>query len=324
MIRMPIVSRVSGAVTSALEVVRALRAKPVDAILLYGLPTVGLQVWAAARRYDVPVFFRSIDVLHRLVPHPFLVTPTKLLERFVYKRVRAITCVTHHLKTYVESYGVPEERIEVLPSGVDRDMFSPGLPNHELMARWQIAPSHRLILFMGTIYTFSGLDQVIRDFPTLLARHPNARLLIVGEGDDADRLKALCRETGVVDEVVFTGLLPYALLPDIIRSCEVCINPFELNAVTKDILPTKLFQYLACGKPVIATELPGTTPFLSGEGHGLVTARLDSFVDSMSRLLADPDRIARLGRNGASVTGERYAWQEIARRLVSWIRERSC
>ena len=321
MIRMPIVSRVSGAVTSALEVVRALKAKPVDAILLYGVPTVGLQVWAAAQRFDVPVFFRSIDVLHRLVPHPFLVTPTKLLEQFVYKRVRAITCVTYHLKKYVESFGVPEERIEVLPSGVDRDMFSPGAPNHELMARWQIAPSHRLILFMDTVYTFSGLDQVIRDFPALLARHPNARLLIVGEGDDTDRLKALCREIGVRDEVVFTGLQPYELLPDFIRSADVCINPFELNSITRDILPTKLFQYLSCAKLVLATELPGTLPFLSGEEQGVVYAPLPDFVGHLSELLDEPARREGLGRRGREAVESHYDWRRIAESMASWIQE---
>ncbi len=323
MIRMPVVSRISGAITSGLEVARLLRYTSVDAIILYGLPTVGLQVWTAARLYDVPLFFRSIDVLHRLVPHPVLVRPTKLLERFIYGKVRAITCVTPHLKKYVESYGVPEARVDVLPSGVDRQMFSPGSPNPDIMARWNLEPSHRAILFMGTVYTFSGLDRVIRDLPVLLARHPTARLLVAGEGEDTDRLKALCRQSGVEDEVVFTGLLPYSDLPDLIRSCEVCINPFELNSVTRDILPTKLFQYLSCGKPVVATELPGTIPFLSGEEHGLVVARLENFVETLACLLDEPDRIRRLGRNGTSVTGEKYDWERIARRLVAWIRERS-
>ena len=321
MIRMPLISRVSGAVTSALEVLRVLQAKPVDAILLYGVPTVGLQVWAAARRYGVPVLFRSIDVSHRLVPHPFLVTPTKLLEQFVYRRVRAITCVTYHLKKYVESYGVPEERVEVLPSGVDRDMFSPGAPNHKLMARWQISPSHRLILFMGTVYTFSGLDQVIRDLPALLTRHPNARLLIVGDGEDTDRLRALCLEIGVKDEVVFTGRQPYELLPDLIRSADVCINPFELNSITHDILPTKLFQYLSCAKPIVATELPGTLPFLSGDEQGVVYVPLPDFVGRLSDLLDEPARLEELGRRGRQAVESNYDWRRIAESMASWIQE---
>ena len=202
-------------------------------------------------------------------------------------------------------------------------MFSPGFANPDIIARWNIEPSHRAILFMGPVYTFSGLDRVIRDLPVLLNRHANARLLVAGEGEDTDRLKALCRQFHVQDEVVFAGLLPCSDLPDLIWSCEVCINPFELNFVTREILPKKLFQYLACGKPVVANEFPGTIPILGGEAHGLVVARQENFVETLACLLDEPDRIGRLGQNGAAVTGEKYDWERIARRLVTWIRQRA-
>jgi glycosyltransferase involved in cell wall biosynthesis len=175
-------------------------------------------------------------------------------------------------------------------------------------------------LFMGTIYRFSGLDRVIREFPDLLAKHPNARLLIVGTGEDETRLKGLAVEHGVSPSVVFTGLQPYAALPDIIRASDICINPFELNGVTQNILPTKLFQYLACGRPVLATELPGTLPFLEGEQHGIVYADLDHFVSSLSQLMSDPAKMSRLGASAAAVV-RIYGWTEIAKTMVAWMEE---
>src|SRR5207247_11395214 len=99
------------------------------------------------------------------------------------------------------------------------------------------------------------------------------KLLIVGWGEDEERLKRLSIQHGVSANIVFTGLQPYSLLPDIIRSSDICINPFELNAITRDILPNKIFQYLAIGKPFVATRLPGTERFLSGEEDaGLYTS----------------------------------------------------
>ena len=323
MIRLPVLSRISAAATSGVEVFRFLQSTSVDAILLYGLPTVGIQVYLAARALSVPVFFRSIDVLNRLVPYRPLVPVTRWMERFIYRRVDGIVCVTPHLKQYVESFGAPEERVDVLPSGVDRRMFSPGPGNDELMSRWELDSSSRIMLFMGTVYGFSGLDRVIQDLPRLLTRHPRTRLLIVGDGEDVPRLQELGRRVGVSDAVVFTGRVSYDLLPDIIRSSELCINPFELNPVTRDILPTKLFQYLSCGKPLVATELPGTIPFLSGEKDGLVVADLEGFVDAVGDLMDDPNRMERLGKNGAAVTGEKYDWEKLAQKLVVWIAERS-
>ena len=285
MIRLPVMSRISAAVTSGIEAYRFLRDYSPDGVLLYGLPTVGIQSLLAARQFEVPVIFRSIDILNQLVPSKALVPVTRIMERYVYNRVDAIMTVTLHLKNHILSYGVPEDRVTVLPSGVDTTMFSAGPRNDALLRNWGIGADDPVILFMGTIYKFCGLDRVIKDFPRLLSRHPRAKLLIVGCGESEEALKALAVQSGVAGSVVFGGLQPYSALPDIIRSSDICINPFELNSITRDILPTKLFQYLACSKPVVATSLPGTIPFLAGEEHGMVYCSLDGFVDRMADLL---------------------------------------
>jgi len=319
MIRMPVLSRISGAITSGLETYRFLRNNSPDVILLYGLPTVGIQSLLAARKFDVPVMFRSIDVLNQLVPWRVLIPATRILERYVYNRVNAIVPVTLHLKNHILSYGVAESRVRVLPSGVDTGMFSPGPRNTELLRAWGINAQDGVVLFMGTIYKFSGLDRIIIDFPRILSRHPKAKLLIVGCGEGEDALKGLAAQTGLSSSVIFGGLHAYSALPDIIRSSDVCINPFELNGITRDILPTKLFQYLACGKPVVATQLPGTVPFLSGEEDGIVYCSLDGFADCIADLLDSPERRDRLGRKGVKVTTANYEWKRIAETMASWM-----
>jgi glycosyltransferase involved in cell wall biosynthesis len=200
-------------------------------------------------------------------------------------------------------------------------MFSPGTRNPELLARWDIGATDPVLLFMGTIYRFSGLDRVIKDFQTILSGHPKTKLMVVGWGEDEERLKRLALETGVSRNVVFTGLQPYSLLPDIIRSSDICINPFELNDITRDILPNKVFQYLACGKPLVATPLPGTKPFLSGESDGVVYTPLENVAGCLRDLLADAKRRDELGRNAAAAVQQRYDWRRIARQMVEMIQE---
>jgi glycosyltransferase involved in cell wall biosynthesis len=312
MIRLPVVSRISGAIASSVDIVRVMRSGKFDAVLLYAIPTVGLQALWAARAFRIPIFFRSIDILNRLVPFPVLRPLTRKLESFIYRRVDAISCVTPHLKDYVESYGVPPSRVEVLPSGVDTRLFSPGPREEALLAQWGIGPGDPVIFFMGTLYSFSGLDRVIREFGTVLEKHPRARLLVAGVGEDRERLEKLASEPGVREHVIFTGLQSYAALPALIRSSDLCINPFELNAITRDILPTKLFQYLACGKPVLMTELPGTLPFLKGPEDGVVYAATD--------LLSDRARLDVLGKNALRVAQRDFDWEGIARRLLDWIK----
>jgi glycosyltransferase involved in cell wall biosynthesis len=159
------------------------------------------------------------------------------------------------------------------------------------------------------------LDRVIRDWNKLLAIHPRAKLLIVGAGEDQTRLENMKAEN-----VIFTGMQPYSSLPEFIRSSDVCINPFELNPITEKILPTKLFQYLGCGRPVVATKLPGTMPFLAGEEDGVVYTRTEDTVDALIQLLSDRDRRIKLGERGIAAA-RRYDWTQIARQMVAWFKE---
>jgi glycosyltransferase involved in cell wall biosynthesis len=320
LIRLPILSRLSGAITAGIEIIRVMQEQRPDVVLLYGLPTVGVQCLLAARNFDVPIVFRAIDVSHELVPNRLLVPATKFLENFVFNAVDFNIALTPHLKKYILSYGVPERRVRLLPSGVDAEMFSPGERNNALMAQWGIGPEDPVILFMGTIYRFSGLDRVIHEFARVLARHPKAKLLIVGSGEDEARLKALVAGQHLTNSVIFTGLQPYSILPDVIRSSDICINPFELNGITENILPTKLFQYMMCEKPVLATSLPGTRTFLSGEEQGVVYATLETFTGQLIDLLQDGARRAVLGKRACN-TAKVYDWRGIAQTLVSWLSE---
>lgn len=320
MVRIPILSRISGAITSGLELVRVMKDRRPDVVLLYGLPTVGVQSIVAARNFDIPIVFRSIDVTHELVPSALLVPAAKILEDFVFNAVDFNIALTPHLKNYILSYGVPEKRVRLLPSGVDADLFSPGARNDALMARWGIEPEDPVVLFMGTIYRFSGLDRVITGYARVLARHPNAKLLIVGNGEDESRLKELAASTGLSKSVIFTGMQPYSSLPDFIRSSDVCINPFELNGITQNILPTKLFQYMTCEKPVLATSLPGTCTFLAGEEQGVVYSTLEEFDDRLADLLSNVQLRVALGKKGHEAARP-YDWRSIAQTMASWLGE---
>jgi len=320
MVRFPIISRISGALTATYDIRRVLKEARPDVVLLYGIPTIGAQTVLLARQARVPLVCRAIDVTHELVPNKALVPPTHMLAKYVFTHAGLNVALTPHLKTYIESYGVDDKRVRLLPSGVDTIMFCPGKRNDEMLGAWGIQPENRVILFMGTIYRFSGLDRVIRGFSKLIAKHPNTRLVIAGSGEDETRLKRMAADSGVASHIIFAGLLPYAVLPDLIRASDVCINPFELNGVTRKILPTKLFQYLACGKPVVATELPGTLPFLRGEEHGIVYAHLDDFIFQVSDLLSDPERMNRLALNGVAAV-RMYDWRQIAETMVGWMKE---
>jgi glycosyltransferase involved in cell wall biosynthesis len=121
-----------------------------------------------------------------------------------------------------------------------------------------------------------------------------------------------------MQNVIFAGMQPYGILPEVIRSADVCINPFELNGITRNILPTKLFQYMACARPVLATSLPGTLTFLQGEQQGIVYSELHDFGRNLGDLLLDEPRRLELGKRGHAVA-QAYDWKTIARSMAGFL-----
>ena len=181
-IKIPGLSRISAAFTHYLEISKTIGEKAIDAIILYSVPTNGLQTVHLARKFHIPVVFRSIDILNILVPYPLLRSVTRFLEKRVYSRVDAVLPNTPQYSKYIASMGVPESRVKLLPFPVDTRLFSPSADCSEIRQKWEIGESDKVIVFIGTLFEFSGLDTFLREFPKVLEEVPETKLLIVGDG----------------------------------------------------------------------------------------------------------------------------------------------
>ena len=230
-----------------------LKSARIDVIVLYAVPTSGLQTLALARKYGVPVVFRAIDVLHRLVRYRFLKPFTRALEKRVYTRADRILAVAPRYAHYVTANGADESRVKLVLLPVDTDLFKPLEPDAGLLARWGLTADDAVIVFLGTLFHFSGLDGFIRALPQILRQVPDAKLLIVGDGPQRKKLEAITGELGLGDRVTMTGFQPYQTMPSYISLATLCINTFLNTWENADIFPGKIIQYLACGKAVLST-----------------------------------------------------------------------
>ncbi|MFL5312696.1 MAG: glycosyltransferase family 4 protein [Myxococcales bacterium] len=315
LVKLPVLDRLSSVPSQFLEIRRTLRSKPFDVVFLYSLPTSGLSAIWLARRAGVPVVFRSIEVLHRLRPFP-VSSAIWLSERLAYPRVDRIVALTPHIKDYVSGLGAQAGKIDVLLPGIDPDRFHPEPKDPELMKKYGLGPQHRIVMFLGTMYDFAGLDEVIASFPRVLAAVPQARLLLVGGGGVAEQLRRLAKERNLEKEGIFTGFADYDRLPRRINCADVTIDSFRDELITRHICPGKVPQYLACGKPMVATPLPGLTGILSGEQDGVLFRELGpAFMDGLVELLTDDERRRRLGENAFRYVQENHRWDRVIDRL---------
>jgi glycosyltransferase involved in cell wall biosynthesis len=321
-IKVPGISRLSAGCTSYRVIERLVRREKINAIVLYSVPTTGLQAIRVARKHGIPVLFRSIDILNQLVVAPPLRPVTRWLEKRVYARADKILALTPGLTRYVMGLGADEAKVSLLLMPVDMEIFHPQPPSSDLRHRWGLGENNPVVLFMGTLFDFSGLDSFIPAFRAVTERFPAARLLIVGDGPQRPRLETIIDESKLRESVVITGFQPYETMPQYINLADVCINTFNIVDATRDIFPGKTVQFLACGRPFVATALPGMQAVIPGEAQGIIYVKnTAAMVEAVVSLLGSPERRAGLGKAGLEYVRRCHNHESIARQLEEKIEE---
>lgn len=314
-IRLPGLSRLTAAFNAYREIERLIREEKIDIIVLYAVPTSGLQTVTLAKKYGVPVVFRAIDILHRLVRYRALRSPTRMMEKRVYQGVDKILAIAPRYARYVAAMGVPESRIKLVPLPVDTDLFKPEPGSADLRGKWGIHDRDRIIVFVGTLFNFSGLDGFIRRFPEVLKAVPEAQLLIVGDGPQRPRLEGIITEMELEKRVVITGFQPYETMPDYINLAEICINTFVDNEENEDIFPGKIIQYIACGRATVSTPLKGITSMLAGPSHGILYADAEGLAGAVVNLLQSRQNQKVMGQAGQEYVLAHHSYKNITRQF---------
>lgn len=314
-IKAPFLDRASAFFTHYFEIKKIIKEKKIDAIVLYSVPTNGPQAITIARKLGVPIVFRSIDVIHMLVTFRLLRPIVFSLEKWVYRHADKILTLSPKLSDYVVRMGADRNKVNLLPFGVDMKKFNPNVDAEELGEKLGIGENDKVIVFIGTLFEFSGLDLYLEQFPTVLKEFPEAKLVIVGGGALFEKLKKLMVDLKLAENVTLTGFQPFDMMPQYVNLADICINPFIVNMTTRDIIPGKIMQYLSCAKPVLATPLPGMVSLLSGPERGVIYSNIDEFANDTVKLLKDGEIARNIGENGYRYVEHNHDERKIAHKL---------
>ncbi len=213
--------------------------------------------------------------------------------------------------------------LEHLPSGVDVDTYRP-----DPVARAQIRDRHQLgsrpvVVCISRLVPRKGQDMLIRAFPAIRAKVPDAALLVVGGGPDRDRLQALADQLGVATDVIFTGSVPHAELPAHYAAGDVFAMPCRTRGRGLDVeaLGIVFLEAAATGLPVVAGRSGGAPETVREGVSGLVVdgRSVGELAEAVGDLLADPERAAKLGAAGREWMREEWRWVDLAERLRTWL-----
>jgi D-inositol-3-phosphate glycosyltransferase len=227
-----------------------------------------------------------------------------------------LASTTEERDQLVAHYGALEERIEIVPPGVDHERFSPGPAGSRVASRRTLGLSDGpLLLFVGRIQPLKGLRLAISCLAEL--DDPRATLVVVGGPSGPDgpgelaRLHEQARTSGVADRVRFVAPQPHDRLSEYYRAADVCLVPSRTESFGLVAL-----EAAACGTPVVAANVGGLRSLVDDGLTGyLVDGRVPAdYAEPVARLLADPELAAEMGAR-AEMRSRRYAWSIAAARL---------
>lgn len=213
------------------------------------------------------------------------------------------------MKRDIAAYGVPEEKMTPVPMGVpDRIFASPQA------RQTQIQPGQ--IVYIGTLAAVRRMHVLIEAFAKVHACFPDARLVIVGDGDapwERASLEQLAQQLGLDQMIRFTGFLPIDQAWEIAAAAQFCVSPIYPTPVLNAGSPTKLVEYMALGRPVVCNDHPEQLEIIEESDAGLCVGwGVHEFAEAMAWMLEHPEEAEAMGAKGPAWVAAHRSYPAIA------------
>jgi len=244
-------------ITHRQEIIRQINEFKPEVIIGFGI----LNAWIAARlaqQYKIPFIYYWIDALDTLIPEKLFQMLGRTLEKRTIRNSAQVIAINKKLREYVITLGANPESTTVIGAGIDLNRFNPTIDGSAIRSAYAIGKNDIVLFFMGWLYHFSGLKEVVLELARSPDHYRNLKILIVGDGDAFTDLQKIRDENQMGDKLILTGKQPYEKIPEFIAASDICILPADpKEKIMQDIVPIKMYEYMAVGKPVISTKLPG-------------------------------------------------------------------
>ncbi|MBC7101484.1 glycosyltransferase [Methanothermobacter tenebrarum] len=264
-LKLPIFDYLSIPITHTLEIRKQIREFKPDVIVGFGIINTYIGLKEAKKR-GIPFVYYPIDVLYTLIPEKTLQVIGKWLMKKILKSADFVITINKRLRQLMIEMGANPYDTVVIEAGIDLEKFNPNLDGSRIRKKYGIKDDEILLFFMGYLYEFSGLKELALEMAK--KDHPRIKLMIVGEGEAYNDLQNI-KEKNNLENLILAGSQPYEMIPEFLAAADICILPARREEkIMQDIVPIKIYEYLAMAKPVIATGFPGIKMEF-GEDNGI-------------------------------------------------------
>lgn len=233
---------------------------------------------------------------------------TKRMEINVYKKVNALVCISKYLKQCVINLiNKKENQIFVIPDAVREEWFDI-IKNNNMS----------YICYAGSLYEWKGVDILISAMKFI----PNEKLLIIGGGKRLRDLKELAIKENVADRIIFTGPVLHQSIPQYLSKAKIAVLPNTVEGPSQFSSPLKLFEYMAAGIPIVASDLPVFREILKHNETAIFfePGNVKALAEAINKVLDSQELAEKLSKNAKKIA-ENYTYEKRAEKIYITLME---
>lgn len=267
--------------------------------------------WLAARAKRMPWVFEVRDLWPDsiravgAVRSGWVLRCLERLELRLYRSATAVVCVTRSFVEQLQQRGVPIAKLHFVPNGVEIDEWR-GIDRNAVRTELGLAADEVAVAYVGTLGMAHGLGTILEAAERLRQRAPRVRFLVVGEGAEGQQLRQEAAERGL-GTVRFFGLVPRERAREILSAADVALVLLKRTPLFEFVLPSKMFEAMAAGVPILLGVGGEAKRVLDASGGGVAIQPEDAeaLAGEIERLANDPEAREELGFAGREfVVGE--------------------
>jgi len=251
-----------------------------------------------------------------------------LIENSNFRNSSVIITPSQVLKNDLTEIGIPGEKILVIPNGVDVNKFdyriSMSNQSKEIKKELKIDRDKKIVGFVGTFGPWHGIENLVSAISSVKGKNKDRGIIFLLMGDGVLKRYAVDK-IGKFNNVIFTGNIPYSEIQYYLSICDVLVSPHSLQPGGREFIgsPTKIFEYMAMGKGIVASNLGQIGEVLENNRTAILVEpnNVGELVNGILKLVDDKEIRLKLGMNAAREVREKYTWDRNMKKLLTFLTE---
>ena len=252
-----------------------------------------------------PLVITSHGLVSQTAPYWLNKIYLHTVAKWTFSTADKVICYTDYEKNELTTMGIDPNKVEVIHNGINTDLFTPSKRG-----------SHNMqILWVGRFVKGKGIKYLIDAFDVLIKQYPELRLVMIGSGIEKDKIKEKIHKLQL-NNIIMKDFIPNSEMVKVYQNSDVFVLPSLEEGIPRTIL-----EAMACGIPVVCTELPQLVNIVEGCGLLVPVKNSQALAEGISRVVSNRELAQKFGRNGRDKVVENYSWDDTVKKTIQLYEE---